>query len=293
MARPEAKNWVWTLNNPQSEEDHLIPSPEDYDYQIIGKETGEQGTDHYQAYTCFKKKIRLTALKKKYSQRIHWEIMKGTPQQASDYCKKEGDWKEEGTLPQSQTQAAGIKRKADYETAHQLAIEGKFNEIDPALKFRHAKNIIQIHAWHIAGTINTTELSEPQTIWIHGPPGVGKSTWARSTFPNFYEKPKDMWWDGYTGQPYVIIEEFSPDTCRRMDISYVKQIFDKFPFHAAIKGGSIGQIRPRVVVVTSNYTIEECFKQQVDQQSILRRCKVIYKDELSDVVENPFPTDST
>ena len=42
-----------------------------------------------------------------------------------------------------------------------------------------------------------------------------------------------------------------------------------------IKGGRIEGIRPLKVIVTSNYTPEECFQNQNDLEPILRRFKVV------------------
>ena len=95
------KHWVFTLNNPSIGDDGgmwLLP----YEYVVLGNEVGEQGTPHIQGYVIFKKKYRLTQLKAHSTQgaRCHWEPQSeySTPLQASEYCKKEGRFKEFGEM---------------------------------------------------------------------------------------------------------------------------------------------------------------------------------------------------
>lgn len=57
---------------------------------IMGYEVGEQGTPHIQGHVEFKKKLRLTALKK-IDIRIHWERTRNIDA-SRDYCKKDGDY---------------------------------------------------------------------------------------------------------------------------------------------------------------------------------------------------------
>lgn len=96
------KHWVFTLNNPISNDDAglwLLP----YEYAVLGNEVGEEcGTPHIQGYVVFKKKYRLAQLKAHSTQggRCHWEPQSvySTPLQASEYCKKQGRYKEFGEL---------------------------------------------------------------------------------------------------------------------------------------------------------------------------------------------------
>lgn len=90
-----AKNWCFTLNNYTENEIMLIEkSFEDghFKYVVYGKEIGELGTLHLQGYVQCKKKLRMAQLKQMIGSRVHLEVARGTAQQASDYCKKDGDF---------------------------------------------------------------------------------------------------------------------------------------------------------------------------------------------------------
>ena len=57
-----AKNWCFTINNPTEEDNYEKLKDSGYlQYIIVGHETGEDGTPHFQGYiqlTCKKKKVQ-------------------------------------------------------------------------------------------------------------------------------------------------------------------------------------------------------------------------------------------
>lgn len=95
-----ARNWCFTLNNYSTDEQLSITAlyPEKVCYLLFGRETGEEGTPHLQGYFKATSQVRLSAIKK-WIPRAHFEVAKGTPQQNYEYCTKESDFEEFGTLP--------------------------------------------------------------------------------------------------------------------------------------------------------------------------------------------------
>lgn len=99
------KNWVFTLNNPTPAEQGVIAElgeSNEIEYLVYGRETGEGGTPYLQGYVIFRERETLASAKTKLSRRVHLEPARGTPVQASDYCKKDGDFTEHGALPPPQ-----------------------------------------------------------------------------------------------------------------------------------------------------------------------------------------------
>lgn len=63
-----------------------------------------------------------------------------------------------------------------------------------------------------------------------------------------------LWWDGYSGQKVVLIEEFRG----QVQLQKMLQVLDKYPLRLEIKGGSV-PARYELVIVTSNTRPEDWY----------------------------------
>jgi len=89
---PNARNWVFTLNNYTKEQidklyKDLAAKSKSF---IFGEEIGESGTPHLQGQVCFKACTRAIENYREYG--AHWEVQKGKLKEATDYCKKDGNY---------------------------------------------------------------------------------------------------------------------------------------------------------------------------------------------------------
>lgn len=260
---PLSKHWCFTINNSTLEDAFDVSLA---DYVILGHEVGKEGTHHLQGYCAMKKRFRLSGMKK-LMPRAHLEIMQGTSQQASDYCKKDGKFHEYGILPQTGPAA----NKTKWEKAYEDAKLGKMDDIpkDMLVRYYHAfKRIRQDNPGDPA------DLEDTCGIWYYGPTGIGKSTRARKDWPNFYDKPLNKWWDGYLGQPNILLDDVDQKHGEWLG-HLLKRWTDKFPFSAEMKGTTI-YIRPKKIIVTSQYRLEEVFcSDMLEQEALQRRFTVI------------------
>lgn len=266
-----SKFWCFTINNPQpdfKDLDRLL----NWVYLIAGEEIcPETGTPHLQCFICYKVRTKFTTIKNQLP-RAHIEQMGqySTPEKAAAYCRKDGLSFEVGTIPDYKGGASGGKKKAvNYQGMIEAAKEGDMEgvrEIDPGAYVRHYhafKRIMQDNP------VKVDDLEHPCGIWYYGPPGVGKSYKARKFYPDHYDKPLNKWWDGYRGEPSVILDD--------VDISHaqwigglLKRWADRYSFPAEQKGTTV-QIRPKDIIVTSNYKIEEIFQDATLCKAIQRR----------------------
>lgn len=92
----------------------------------------------------------------------------------------------------------------------------------------------------------------------------------------------NKWWDGYQGEDVVHIDEI--DESHTVWIApYLKKWADKWPFDAEVKGGALC-LRPKLVVVTSNYKIEDMGFKDADLPAILRRFRQVEKFTGQDLI---------
>lgn len=104
-------------------------------------------------------------------------------------------------------------------------------------------------------------------IWLCGPPGSGKSTWAKKLgdkLGGWYEKAQNKWWDGYEGEPVVILDDLDTETL----LHYLKKWADKFPCKGEVKGATVW-LHHDWFVVTSNFHISEIVEKTGDAEHFL------------------------
>lgn len=277
--------WVFTLNNPQDGET-LDPSL--VDYAVIGEETGDEGTLHFQGFAVFKRTYTLNALKKLLP-RAHWEPMKGTPQQAADYCKKDGKINEYGKLPEDKYKKSGDATKKRWRETIEKARAGDIDTTDDELQLKYYHQMKRIRQDH---PTKVDDLPVTTGEWYYGPPGTGKSYTARVRYPGLFDKPCNKWWDGYQGEEYVLLDDF--DMSHACLGHHLKRWADCFSFPAEQKG-STTRIRPKKIIVTSNYLPGDIWSDDPQMVVAIKRRfrfetfdKVFYEEPMREkVINNP------
>jgi len=220
---------------------------------------------------------------------------KGTPEQNVIYCTKEGNGNPLAVIVKLGTMRVmnpGKREQEDWEQIRMSASRGEFEKIPAKQMVLYTGNILKLHA--MGEGKKHDELDELNNYWIFGPPGTGKSRFARQLVPGLlhlskaqcdaklepYEKnANNKWVDGYRKQEVILIDDFERTaTYMAHDI---KRLADRYPVNMEAKGIHI-IMRPKHVIVTSNYSIEDIWNTDtVCAAAIIRRFKVI---ELLDYV---------
>lgn len=264
-----SRGWCFTLNNP-TDDDQLRVSKlcDDARYAIAGKEVGELGTSHLQGYVYFTHPCTMGRVKRLLP-RAHIEMQRGTCNQAIQYCKKDGDFEEWGEAPEL---GGGSTQRERWRELIELSERGDMESIRDKYPGEYFRYYQRIRSLRIRSTgIITGELEHE---WWYGDTGTGKSRRLWEEYPEHYAKELNKWWDGYADEEVVAIEEWSPKN--ECTASFLKIWADRYPFPAQIKGGSLKKIRPRKIIVLSNYTIDQCFEKAEDRDPIKRRFKVVH-----------------
>lgn len=259
----QARSIVFTINNPTPDIELRLQSELEYRYLVIGREIGESGTPHLQGFCQLKSRTRLKKLGEKFP--WHIESTKGTPKQASDYCKKDGDFIEFGEL--CGNDAAGDNTKDRWASIIQMARAGEWNKLSLEYPGEYIRNLRNLQTVHVAA-MNPLETVK-KCLWLYGEPGTGKSRFAHDLGKDVsYWKNPNKWWDNYKGDKVVILDDF--DKTHEVLGYHLKRWADRYPVLCETKGGSIYPDYD-ILIVTSNYHPNEIFKDTMLVAALERR----------------------
>ena len=161
--------------------------------------------------------------------------------------------------------------KERWDKAKKAAMEGRIDDIDGDIFVRHYGNLKKIQKDYMTKPADAEDVTG---IWIWGAAGVGKSRKAREEYTNLYDKMCNKWWDGYQGEENVLIDDL--DKKHKVLGHHIKRWCDRYSFLGEVKGGAI-QIRPKKIIITSQYPIEDIWDDEPETvEAVKRRCQVIY-----------------
>lgn len=263
------------------------------EYAFFGKEQAPStGQWHAQGYVKFKTLQRFNQVKACSFPSIHWEQAKGNPKQNWEYCTKEDKFPTKiGTIPGFLCQ--GERQKADWERIIQLSEEGDFQTIKseyPGQYVSHFRTLKKIREdVELEKELEWLTEGMQHAEWIWGPPGSGKTRLSymerKAKGESYFDKMPNKWWCGYKHQDVVIIQDIDPTGIQKEGlVNEFKKWCDIYPFMAERKGGGL-QIRPKYIVITSNYSIQECFPNGKDREAMERRCKVRWLKDFKEYTE--------
>lgn len=231
MPCPQGRYWLATISCA-----HLPTQPELTDllcYVKGQKEVGEGGFEHWQVLAVSKKRATLRQVKLALHETAHVELSRS--EAANDYV-----WKEDTRVPGTQFEIGALPlsraRKEDWSKILESAKDGKFQEIPADILIRNYSAIKRIRIDNLV-PIRRDNI-EVRVFW--GATGTGKTRRAHAEISDvpyeyFDKNPLTKWWDGYRGQPLVLIDEFAG----RVDITNLLRWLDRYPCTVEVKGYSL------------------------------------------------------
>lgn len=235
-------------------------------YMCIGFEIAPStGTKHLQGFVSFGSPRSQDAVRKLFP--WHVEVARGTAAQNRTYCTKGGEYWETGELP-SDPATAGHNERERWASSLELAKKGDFENIPADIYIRYRNTLLSIYRDALGSGL---EDSTGTHWWYWGETRTGKSRAARAWPGSKYIKGPGKWWDHYAGEDVAILEDF--DRRDSDQVRLLKLWCDRYPFRGEYKGGSM-MLRPKTVIVTSNYHPNEIWCHLQDLEPILARFEV-------------------
>jgi len=230
-----SRNHCFTLNN-WTEADKTAILAWECKYVIVGEEVGEEkATPHLQGYVEWAFAKTLSTLKNLHAS-IHWEARKGSAEQAADYCKKDGRFLEVGTIS-----CQGKRKDLDL-VADMVIAKAPIDQIAA----EHPSTFIKYHKGITA--LQTSLLKHrtepPYVEWRWGLAGVGKTRFPVEKHPVHYIKDGSLWWDGYSQQEAIIIDDFDG----KWPFRDLLRLLDRYQYQGQYKGGYVPIASPFIYI---------------------------------------------
>lgn len=252
------RNFVVTINNPLSNGGLEICDwlEEHAEFVILGCETGESGTFHWQGYVELRKPCRWATIER-LAFRWHIERRLGTQSEAIKYCEKDGN----------------------YITFGKRRCQGQRGDLDRIRRIAHEDGLRTVC---MVGTLQQIKVAEkfltyceeprdwtPTVTWLWGRSGAGKSRRARELCNDdvYTKNCGTKWWDGYDNHECVIIDDFRDSW---WPITYMLALLDRYEFMVEYKGG-LRQFRAKTIVITSIYHPESMYSNTGECKTQLAR----------------------
>lgn len=270
----KARHTCWTLNNPTDVEIGLINSyAKTVRYLCYAPEVGETGTPHLQGYVAWHNPHSLEKFKKDCGGRIHYEpFTKGTAIQNRNYClgmvdKKKNipnpDFLEWGQLPQQGERTDWAQAVNDLQTRDIIDVIQEQPQLAPCVRALERIKTLALKPCK----------RDVQVIVLIGKPGTGKSRYAYDNYPELYSKPDGQWFDGYSGQKTLLLDDYYGS----LSYSTLLKVCDRYPFNAPVKGGYVWA-QWDTVIITSNKHFNEWYDYTTDTSAFKRRITILEED---------------
>lgn len=231
MSDGRRRDWCFTFfSDPDTP-----PSFEKASYGVAGKETcPETGKFHWQGFAQFKSACTISAAQKRlHVGEAHLEARKGTPTQAADYCKKDGDFIESGELKDE-----GSGTRNDIHELRDAAME-----VNSVAELHANDKVVQAYATHMkfaheviyyAKKKKTASWREVTTEILWGDTRTGKTRKVMEMGDVYKWTPcEPMWFDGYAGEKILLIDEFYG----QVKIANMLEMMEGHQMRLPIKGG--------------------------------------------------------
>lgn len=231
----------------------------EFKYICWGKERcPDTDREHYQGFGVFVRTHRIPSAKRLLGAGgdAHFEVRRGTREQAREYCRKDGEFFEWGEL--GKRTISDLLKKGCLTTIK--------NE-DPLFYVRYHRGLEKL----LLDAKQRPSFRFVEVTWLWGPTGVGKTRKVME-MDNVYKLDSPyVWFDGYEEEDILLIDDYENNVIPR---GFMLNLLDGYKLRLATKGGHCWANWTKVFI-TSNES-PECYSQWDDAMArrVSDKCRV-------------------
>lgn len=219
-------------------------------YLVYGREVcPKTNKQHLQGYCEFKNPVEFSTAKRILGgdeTHLASRYKESTALKASDYCKKDGDFVEFGTISKPSGKRTDLDNAVE-DLEHGFTIkETALN--NPVVYIKYHRGLEKFRSLFIEPRERA-----PEVIVLFGSTGTGKSKRARELVSDYWvwTPQRGEWFDGYDGHHNVIFEEFRGK--EHISYGFLLTLLDRYECPVQVKGGTTEFIASKIVITSPTH----------------------------------------
>lgn len=228
--------------------EHLKEECGEMEYAIICEELHADGLAHHHAVVLTGKRLRRSRnifVIDIFQCNVKRLKTQADVKRAVTYVMKDANYIEHGKRP-DYTKKLDKREKAFYALQHSNAecVASGYFSFSELTKLQSIRNLF-INDW--------PQFQKRVVMWYYGPTGSGKTRTAFGVFMEEYGLNNiwisngrvDNFFNGYTGQKAVILDDFRPGFCK---FEFLLRLLDGYPVMVNVKGGYCNWMAEKIII---------------------------------------------
>ena len=224
-------------------------------------ELAASGFLHWQVIVALSVRGRRKKLTDLFGSSCHSELT--LSEKAADYVWKEAT-RVSGTQFELGSKPFRRNSKVDWESVWTAAKSRDLEAIPAHTRLLCFRSILSIASYYDQPIAYERTVS---VFWGRSGSGKSRRAWEEAGTEAYSKDPRSKFWNGYRGQPNVVIDEFRGG----IDISHLLRWLDRYPVSVELKGSSIPLVATSIWI-TSNLSPNDWYP-EIDSETLaaLRR----------------------
>lgn len=236
---------------------------------------------HWQSFVYFKNPTTVVGARKQIKEACNiacsTKVCNGSLKQNEAYCSKSATMTHHGQRPEQ-------GKRTDLDSLRDMILAGTKTCKEIAKEEPHTFHQYGRTLHYLEDIAATEKRRETMTTceWLHGKAGAGKSRFAfeNETYKDTFVWTDDNgWWDGYTGQKTVIINDFRGE----IKFNQLMQLIDRYTYKVRRRNREPVPFTSTHVIITSPMPPHDVYKDHLEEDWAQFTRRITVTEMLGDV----------